>query len=317
MHTANLDIDLLRSFAAVADTGSFTAAAELVARTQSAVSIQVKRLEDVVGRRVFERTSRSLALTPAGETLLGYARRILDLNDESVRRMVEPPVVGVIRLGITEYFVPNELPTILARFAAAYPGVHLEVHMGSSRDLREKLAAREFDAVIARLTPRERSHTIWSEPQVWAVREGFEPERGALVPLALLPPPCVLREHAIESMKRAKRPAKVVFTGSSMASVQAAVSAGLGVSILPRSSLLPGMQVLPKGRSYPDPGRLEVGVVRGPGARPDIVAALERVVSETLDVLALRRNESAPAANRGTRGAGSRASTGSARGTSG
>src|SRR5262245_14905926 len=110
MASANLEIDLLRSFAAVADTGSFTAAAEVVSRTQSAVSVQVKRLEDIVGQRVFERSSRSLALTPAGETLLGYARRILDLNDESVRRVAEPPVTGEIRLGITEYFVPTALP---------------------------------------------------------------------------------------------------------------------------------------------------------------------------------------------------------------
>jgi DNA-binding transcriptional LysR family regulator len=290
MHTANLDIDLLRSFAAVADTGSFTAAAELVARTQSAVSVQVKRLEEIVGRRVFERTSRSLALTPAGETLLGYARRILELNDESVRRIAEPPVAGEIRLGITEYFVPNELPAILARFAAAYPDVHLEVRMGLSRDLREELARKQFDAVIVRLAPRERDQAIWSEPQVWVAREGFEPARGAVLPLALLPAPCVLREHALESLKRLKRPWKIAFTGSSMVSVQAAVCAGLGVSILPRSSLLPGMQVLPKGRNYPDPGPLDVGVLRGVGARTDIVAALERVVSQTLDVLALTRH---------------------------
>jgi DNA-binding transcriptional LysR family regulator len=290
MHAANLDIDLLRSFAAVADTGSFTAAAELVARTQSAVSVQVKRLEGIVGRRVFERTSRSLALTPAGETLLGYARRILQLNDESVRRIAEPPVAGEIRLGITEYFVPNELPAILARFAAAYPDVHLEVRMGLSRDLRDELAQKQFDAVIVRLAPRERDQAIWSEPQVWVAREGFEPMRGAALPLALLPAPCVLREHALESLKRLKRPWKIAFTGSSMASVQAAVCAGLGVSILPRSSLLPGMQVLAKGRNYPDPGRLNVGVLRGAGARTEIVAALERVVSQTLDVLALTRH---------------------------
>lgn len=289
MHAANLDIDLLRSFAAVADTGSFTAAAELVARTQSAVSVQVKRLEEIVGRRVFERTSRSLALTPAGETLLGYARRILELNDETVRSIAGPPVAGEIRLGITEYFVPHELPAILARFAAAYPGVHLEVRMGLSRDLREKLNQKEFDAVIVRLGPRERGQAIWSEPQVWVAREGFEPARGAVVPLALLPAPCVLRAHALESMTRLKRPWKIAFTGSSMASVQAAVGAGLGVSILPRSSLLPGMQVLPKSRNYPDPGRLEVGVLRSAGARPDIVSALERVARQTLDVLELTR----------------------------
>jgi DNA-binding transcriptional LysR family regulator len=289
MVTTNLDIDLLRSFAAVADCGSFTAAGELVARTQSAVSVQIKRLEETLGQKVFERTSRSLALTPAGETLLGYARRILELNDESVRRIAEPPVTGVIRLGITEYFVPTELPHILSRFASAYPGVQLEARMGLSRELREELAAESLDAAIVRLAPRERAKAIWSEAQVWVAREGFAPERGAVVPLALLPAPCVLREHALESMKRLKRPWKVSFTGSSMASVQAAVSAGLGVSIVPRSSVLPGMQVLPRGRDYPDPGRLDVGVLRGARARKDIVDALERVILQTLDVLAVSR----------------------------
>src|SRR5262245_41944889 len=242
MHPTNLDIDLLRSFAAVADTGSFTIAAEVVARTQSAVSVQIKRLEEIVGLSVVEPTSRSLALTHACETLLDYARRILELNDESFRRIAEPPVAGEIRLGVTEYFVPNELPAILARFAAAYSGVHLEVRMGLSRDLREELIRKELDAVIIRLGPREHEQAIWSEPQVWVAWKGFEPARGAVLPLALLPAPCVLRQHALESVKRLKRPWKIAFTGSSIVSVQAAVCAGLGVSILPRSSLLPGMQ---------------------------------------------------------------------------
>lgn len=289
MHPANLDIDLLRSFAAVADTGSFTAAAELVARTQSAVSVQIRRLEDIVGKRVFERTSRSLALTAEGETLLGFARRMLELNDESLRRMTEPPVAGALRLGITEYFVPSELPRILARFAAAYPEVQLEVRMGLSRDLREAVAEKQLDAALVRLAPRERAGAIWSEPQLWVAREDFEPGRHAQLPLALLPAPCVLREHALDAMKRLKQPVKIAFTGSSMASVQAAVAAGLGVSILPRSSLLPGMQVLAAGRRYPDPGRLDVGLVRGAGAHADIVAALEHIVRQTLDVLAAGR----------------------------
>ena len=290
MHTPNLDIALLRSFVAVADSGSFTAAAQLVARTQSAVSVQVKRLEEIVGRRVFERSSRSLALTAAGETLLGYARRILEFNDESIRRVAEPPVSGEIRLGITEYFVPNELPAILARFAAAYPGVHLEVRMGLSRDLREELAKKKLDAVIVRLASADRDPAIWREPQVWVAGEGFEPVRGAVLPLALLPAPCVLHEHAIRSLRRIKRPWKVAYIGSSMVSVQAAVRAGLGVSIMPRSSVLPGMQILPTGRNYPDPGRLDVGVLRAARAHPDIVAAIVRVARQTLDVLALTRS---------------------------
>lgn len=284
---ANLEIDLLRTFVAVADTCSFTAAAELVARTQSAVSLQVKRLEEIVGQRVFERTSRSLELTPAGVTLLEYARRILELNDESVRRMSEPPVTGVIRLGITEYFVPTELPRILARFAAAYPGVTLEVRMGLSRDLRQAMSEGELDAVIVRLSRPERARAIWSEAQVWVCLEGAEPERGEAVPLALLPSPCVLREHAIASMTRQKRPWKIAFTGSSMASVQAAVLAGLGVSIVPLSSVTPQMRVL--GRGYPDPGRLDIGVVRAAGTRKDIIDALQRVMNQTLGVLLVSR----------------------------
>lgn len=289
MRTANLDIDLLRSFAAVADTGSFTAAAEVVARSQSAVSVQVMRLEEIVGRRIFERTSRSLALTPAGETLLGYARRILDLNDESVRRIAEPPIVGEIRLGITEYFVPNGLPAILARFAAAYPGVHLDVRMGLSVDLRQSLERSELDAVIVRLGARERSHAIWSEPQLWVAPEGYDPAPGAVVPLALLPEGCVLRRHALESMQRAKRPCRIAFTGSSMVSVQAAVCAGLGISIVPRSSVLPGMKVLPKGRRYPDPGALDFGILRGPGVDDKLARALEESIAQSVRAVASRR----------------------------
>jgi DNA-binding transcriptional LysR family regulator len=284
MKTANLDIDLLRSFAAVVDCGSFTGAGELVARTQSAVSVQIKRLEEVLGKTVFERTSRSLALTPAGETLLGSARRILELNDESVRRIAEPPVTGSIRLGITEYFVPNDLPQILSRFTAAYSDVHLEVRMGLSRELRDSISGGLLDAAIVRLAPREHAKALWAEPQVWAVREGSEPEHAGVVPLVLLPEPCVLRAHALESMKRLKRRYRIAFTGSSMASIQAAVSAGLGVSILPRSCLLPGMAVLP--RKYPDPGRLHVGVQRAMSAPAPIVDALERVIRQTLEVVA-------------------------------
>jgi DNA-binding transcriptional LysR family regulator len=289
MATANLEIDLLRSFAAVADSGSFTAAGELVARTQSAVSLQIKRLEDALGHKVFERSSRSLALTPAGETLLGYARRILELNDESMRRIARPPVSGVLRLGITEYFVPAELPRILSRFAAAYPGVQLEVRMGLTRDLRQGLATESLDAAIVRMAAREADKPIWREPQVWVAGEGFELGRDDVVPLVLLPPPCVLREHAIEAMKRHKRRATVRFTGSSMASIQAAVSAGLGISIIPRTLLLPAMQVLPRGKAYPDPGLLEVGLLRSSRAQKDILDALDRVIRQTLDVLAVSR----------------------------
>ena len=278
-----LELDVLRSFAAVADTGSFTAAAGRVARTQSAVSMQIKRLEEVLGRRVLERTSRSLALTGEGELLLDYARRMLALNDESLRRLARPNVSGRARLGVTEYFVPNELPRLLARFAAAHPGVQLEVRMGLSRDLRAELDASKLDAAIVRLDgSRGDADVLWREPQVWTAAEALDLDGAGAVPLVALPPGCVLREFAMETMRKQKREWRLAYTGSSMASVQAAVLAGLGVSIVAKSSVLRGMRVLPRGRRWPDPGTLEVGVLRGAGARDDIVEALQAVMREVL-----------------------------------
>ena len=238
----NLEIDLLRTFAAVADTGSFTAAAGLVARTQSAVSMQVKRLEESVGRRVFERSSRALALTGDGALLLDYARRMLALNDESLGRLARPPVTGRARFGVTEYFLPNDLPALLARFAAAHPGSPLEVRMGLSRELRADLDAGRLDAAIVRLDPaRDRGEPLWREPQVWVAAEGWQEDRAAPLPLVALPPGCMLREFAMASLRRRKRAWRLAYTGSGMASVQAAVLAGLGVSIVARTSVLPGM----------------------------------------------------------------------------
>jgi DNA-binding transcriptional LysR family regulator len=287
MAALNLDIDLLRTFAAVADSGSFTAAAAVVARTQSAVSMQVKRLEEVLGRRVFERTSRALGLTREGEVLLDYARRMLALNDESLRRIARPGMSGRVRLGVTEYFVPNQIAGILARFAAAHPGVHLDVRMGLSRELRQELDAGRLDAAIVRLDATRAMHAepIWREPQHWVAHRDWSLTKGEPVPLVALPPPCVLREFALETFRKQKRAHRLAFSGSSMASVQAAVLAGLGVSIVARSSVLPGMRVLPTSRSWPSPGTLEVGVVQGAGARADIVGALEQVTRDTLQGL--------------------------------
>jgi DNA-binding transcriptional LysR family regulator len=289
MQTRNLDIDLLRSFAAVADTGSFTAAGEIVARSQSAVSIQIKRLEESVGCRVFDRTSRSLALTPAGQTLLGYARRMLELNDESLRRLTEPPVAGEIRLGVTEYFVPADLPRILGHFAAAYPMVHLEVRMGLSRDLRIALGEGELDAAIVRIVPREHATPIWREPQQWVASEGFAVDDAALVPLVVLPQGCVLRDFAIKALKRARQPWRIAFTSSSMVGAQAAVMAGLGISIMPRSSVMTGMQVLTEDKLFPDPGQLEIGILPAPGAPQEIIAALGKIISQTLRAYTVAR----------------------------
>lgn len=278
----NLDIDLLRTFAAVADSGSFTAAAGVVSRTQSAVSMQVKRLEEAVGKRVFERSSRSLALTRDGDVLLGYARRMLDLHDESLRRLRDPPVTGQVRLGATEYFVPNQLPVILARFAQRHPGVRLDVTMGLSADLRRAMREGKLDAAIVRTTPdaAEARQALWHEPQHWVAAEGFDVPDP--VPLVALPPGCVLRDFAIEAFRRGRRAWRLAYSGNSMASVQAAILAGLGVSILSQSAIVPGMRILSGRRAWPDPGALAAVLLQSRAAPQAVVDAFADVIREAL-----------------------------------
>ena len=168
MRIPDLDLDLLRGFVAVAERGGFTAAGQALGLTQSAVSLKVKRLEDLVQRRVFDRTSRSISLTRDGETLLAYARRILALNDEAVRRLVAPPVAGRFRLGVADHFVPRNLAPLLARFARTWPEVRLEVEVGRSHELRAAQEKGALDLVLGKRRDGETAgRPIWTEGVVW------------------------------------------------------------------------------------------------------------------------------------------------------
>ena len=169
MRLPDLDLDLLRCFVLVAEARGFTAAGEALGLTQSAVSLRVKRLEEVVRRPLFDRTTRTVALTREGEVLLGYARRLLALNDEAVRRLAAPPIAGRLRLGVADHFVPRSLAPILARFSRTYPEVRLEVEVGRSHELRAKQAAGGLDLVLGKRRGGEVAGVpIWTEQVVWA-----------------------------------------------------------------------------------------------------------------------------------------------------
>ncbi|MGL5446489.1 MAG: LysR family transcriptional regulator, partial [Rhabdaerophilum sp.] len=143
-----LDLDLLRSFVTIADAGGFTRAAERLLRTQSTISLQVKRLEAQLGRRLFDRTPRSLRLTPEGETLLPEARALLALHDAILTRNAEGVIEGTIRLGTPEDFATSHLPEVLARFAKSHPKIALEVTCDLTLNLIERFRAGEFDLVL-------------------------------------------------------------------------------------------------------------------------------------------------------------------------
>jgi DNA-binding transcriptional LysR family regulator len=284
----DLDIDLLRCFATVAEQGGFTAAGQALGLTQSAVSLKVKRLEEIVRKRVFDRTSRSLAITRDGEVLLAYARRLLALNDEAVRRMIAPPVCGHLRLGVADHFVPQHLAPILARFARTYPDLHLEVEVGRSHELRAACERGALDLVIGKRRDGETAGTpIWTEKLAWAAAPDWErPGADRPLPLAMLPPGCMFRDRALAILARANIAHEIVYVSASLLGVIAAVQAGLGVTVLGRSTLPAGLREL---ASLPPLGGAEMAIFGDAEGRMALVEPLVGFIRESLEAtLSLR-----------------------------
>ncbi|MGF1560791.1 MAG: LysR substrate-binding domain-containing protein [Geminicoccaceae bacterium] len=232
----NLEIDLLRAFVAIVECGGFTRAVERVGRSQSAISLKIKRLEDLLGTTLFARSGRTIELTPSGEILIGYARRMLALNDEALSRLIEPEIEGVVRLGAPEDFSAKHLAPILARFKAEHPRVALEVKLDLTLKLIEDLERDELDLALIKREPQEAREgvLVWREPLVWIGAQHQRLSLGERLPLVLAPAPCVYRTRAIKALNEAGLGWHVTYTCSSLAGTCAAVRAGLGITVLPR-----------------------------------------------------------------------------------
>jgi DNA-binding transcriptional LysR family regulator len=280
MRLPDLDLDLLRCFVLVAEARGFTAAGDSLGLTQSAVSLRIKRLEEIVRRKLFRRTSRAVALTREGETLLGYARRLLALNDEAVRRLAAPPVEGRLRLGVADHFVPRSLAPILARFARTYPEVRLEVEVGRSHDLRAKQADGGLDLVLGKRRDGETIGVpIWTETVVWAAAPDWSAPPDRPLPLALLPEGCLFRERALAALARAGLPYEPVFTCDSLLGLAAAAQAGFALTVLGRSGFPPGLVEVP---DLPPLGVVEMAVFGDPEGRHQVVEPLVGFIRESL-----------------------------------
>ncbi|WP_149540801.1 LysR family transcriptional regulator [Siccirubricoccus phaeus] len=281
MRIPDLDLDLLRAFTAVAERGGFTAAGQALGLTQSAVSLKIKRLEELCRRRLLDRTSRSVVLTRDGETLLAYARRMLALNDEAVRRLVAPPVTGRLRLGVADHFLPRSLAPVLARFAATFPELRLEVEVGRSHELR---AAQEKGALDLVLGKRRDGETlgspIWTETVIWAAAPGWLVPEGRPLPLAMLPQGCMFRERALAALARAGLAFEVVFTSASLLGLAAAAEAGLCVTVLGRAGLPRGLAEL---EGLPELGVAEMAVFGDAAGRSQLVQPLVRFIREAVE----------------------------------
>ena len=248
-----MDIDpaLLRALAAVKQTGGFTQAAARLNLTQSAVSHQIRRLEQLVGRTLVARTTREVVLTDEGEAFLACGHRVLSALDELDRRFRRKVVSGIVRLGLPDSFLGTHLPDLLARFAARFPDVQLAVSVGMSLDLNGMVDAGELDlAVVMEVGDVPDGTLLRSEPLVWAAAETFRHIRPSL-PLALYPPPCISRRVALDALARHGVAWHVAFTCPSPDGILASLQSGLAVTVLGRTELKPGVREVGRDLGLP------------------------------------------------------------------
>ena len=214
----SIDTELLRTLVAIADHGGFTRAAEHLNRTQSAVSMQMKRLEDdVVQRRLFEREGRQVRLNTEGQVLLGYARRILNLHGEVLSTLREPHMVGAVRIGTPDDYVMRFLPGILSRFAQSHPLVQVEVHCESSAQLLQR---QDLDlSIVTRMPGNEIGQLLRQERFVWAVAQGFNPHEQSPLPLAMFNSDCFCRLWACNALDAMGRDYRIAYNSTSLSAL--------------------------------------------------------------------------------------------------
>jgi DNA-binding transcriptional LysR family regulator len=243
---SSLNIDLLQAFVVVQQTGGFTQAADALGRTQPAVSLQIKRLEERIGTRVFERSRKGdLALTPAGLTLLDYAHRILSLHDEAIASLTVPDVKSYLRLGILEELSHSRLPAILRSFSKVFPAASPQVRVALSYALLTELYHGRLDlAVVASEPAGQNGIVLWSEPLVWVRSSTVPVLYRPPLPFVLLPDPSFYRRFALQALTSAGIKWTQACISSTMAGARASVIAGLGMSVMGQSEVTEGLRVV-------------------------------------------------------------------------
>jgi DNA-binding transcriptional LysR family regulator len=280
----NLDVDLLKTFLAIADTGNFTRAAEQVNKTQSAVSMQMKRLEELLGRPLFARDGRSSRFTADGERLIEYARRIVAINDEAVSTFTKPELTGKVRFGTPDDYADRFLPEILARFSRTHPLVTVDVECLNSSVLAERVKRGEIDLALATCGCDVVSNeVVRSEPLVWVTSTRHSVHLLEVLPVAM--PECEWRRMALASLEAANRKFRIAYSSSNSNALNAAVMTGLAVGAVPELCLRPGMRQLTERDGFPTIGSFDIGLLRRAGRPSSAVEALARHVSESLGQL--------------------------------
>lgn len=279
----DLQIDWLKSFVAAVDAGSLSSAAPEVHRSQSAVSMQIKKLESATGYRLLVRGARQLQLTYEGQTLLGYARRMLDLHAEAQAALQGESLSGVVKLGVPDDYASRYLTPVLKRFAPRHGGVEIQLDCEQSTALIPRVARSELDlALVSRDHPR-RGTLLFHEPMVWVGSAQFDVWRRDPLPIAVYEAASLGRRSAINSLALQGRPYKVVYHSASLAGQIAAVESGLAVAALTQCSAPPHLRVLGPEEGLGPMEPMEVALYRSQASRGSkAVDSLHRMLLQTL-----------------------------------
>jgi DNA-binding transcriptional LysR family regulator len=283
MNYPDFQIDWLRAFVAVVDAGSLSGAAPLVHRSQSAVSMQIKKLEVALGRPVLLRGPRHLEVTPAGAELLSYARRVLDLQAEAHAALFGPKLAGRVRLGVPDDYASAYLTPVLRSFAHRYQGVEIELTCEQSTSLIPRITRGELDLALVSQDKPQRGRFLFDEPLVWVGSPQFEVWRRDPLPIAVYESTSMARQATLAALGTRRRGYHLVYHSPSLAGQLAAVESGLAVAVLTRCSVPPHLQILqnlPAEFDLPPLDAMHVAVLRSKVSQrsPAVNAMYEQMV---------------------------------------
>lgn len=270
----DLPTDLLRTFIAVNDHGGFTRAAEVVHLTQSAVSMQIRRLEELVGKELFSRQGRSVTLTADGETLARHARQILKLQDQAMSALMQPEVEGTVRLGIPDDYVCF-LPPVLSQFSSTHPKVRVEIFCRQSSEIHDLMRRENLDLALVTANcgnPVTIGTVVRMEPLTWIAPSIRAVEKEDPVPLAMFTDQCYVHEQAVRTLERMGRSCRVAYSSPSMAGLMAAVQSGLAVALVTRTSVPEDVRILGPDDDFPIMPPVPLELHRRPGACVEVLA---------------------------------------------
>lgn len=285
--STTLDIDVMRSVVAIAEGGSIAAASARVARTPAAISMQVKKLEDTLGRTLFERTRQGMAATADGERLLDYARRMIELNRAAIQEFSMPEIAGTVHLGIIDSFGGTRLTEVLASFARLHPRVNVNATMGWSSVLGPGIDSGAFD--LALLTPggaveiRDSDVVLHEEPLIWIGRDGGRAHRQRPVPLSVADDGCAWRRVATDGLRGSALETRIAYESNFDHAQLAAVHADLAIAPMPKSYLTSGLVEIGARDGFPPLGTARV-ILRLGDAANTATRALAARIAETYGV---------------------------------